>query len=60
MESGICDICGEPTKVDLLRNRKGQRICIPCAERRQISACKHSVKKKAGKMHKKQKNLNAI
>ena len=32
MESGICDICGEPTKVDLLRNRNGKRLCIPCAE----------------------------
>ncbi len=34
MESGICDICGEPTKVDLLRSRNGKRLCIPCAERR--------------------------
>ena len=32
MESGICDLCGEPTKVDLLRNRNGKRVCIPCAE----------------------------
>jgi formylmethanofuran dehydrogenase subunit E len=37
MGSGICDICGEPTKVDLLRNRNGKRLCIPCAEGREIS-----------------------
>ena len=36
MESGICDICGEPTQVDLLRNRNGERLCIPCAEGREI------------------------
>jgi formylmethanofuran dehydrogenase subunit E len=36
MESGICDLCGEPTKVDLLRNRNGKRLCIPCAERHKI------------------------
>ena len=33
MESGICDICGEPTKVDLLRKINSKKICIPCAER---------------------------
>ena len=60
MESGICDICGEPTKMDLLRKINSKKICIPCAERRQISAGKHSVKKKGGKMHKKQKKLNGI
>ena len=32
MESEICDICGEPTKGDFLRNRNGKRLCIPCAE----------------------------
>jgi formylmethanofuran dehydrogenase subunit E len=32
MESGICDLCGELTKVDLLRNRNGKKLCIPCAE----------------------------
>jgi formylmethanofuran dehydrogenase subunit E len=32
MESGICDLCGELTKVDLLRNRNAKRLCIPCAE----------------------------
>ncbi len=32
MESGICDFCGEPTKVNLLRNRNGNKLCIPCAE----------------------------
>jgi formylmethanofuran dehydrogenase subunit E len=60
MESKICDICGEPTKIDLLRKINSKKMCIPCAERRQISAGKHSVKKKAGKMHKKQKKLNGI
>jgi formylmethanofuran dehydrogenase subunit E len=45
MESGICDLCGEPTKADLLRKVNGKKICIPCAERRQISAGKHSIKK---------------
>jgi formylmethanofuran dehydrogenase subunit E len=36
MESGICDLCGEPTKRDLLRNRNGKWLCIPCAEGRKI------------------------
>jgi formylmethanofuran dehydrogenase subunit E len=45
MESGICDLCGEPTKADLLRKVNSKKICIPCAERRQISASKHSIKK---------------
>lgn len=60
MESGICDICGEPTKMDLLRKINSKKICIPCAERRQISAGKHSVKKKGGNVHKKRKKLNGI
>lgn len=30
IESGICDFCGEPTKMDLLGQRNGQQICIPC------------------------------
>jgi formylmethanofuran dehydrogenase subunit E len=37
MESGVCDICGEPTKVDLLRSRNSKKLCIPCAERHEIS-----------------------
>ena len=37
MGSGICDLCGEPTTVDLLRNKNGKRLCIPCAEGREIS-----------------------
>jgi formylmethanofuran dehydrogenase subunit E len=45
MESGICDICGEPTKVDLFRKISNKKVCIPCAERRQIFARKHSVKR---------------
>jgi formylmethanofuran dehydrogenase subunit E len=32
MESGTCDFCGEPTKIDLLRYKNGKRLCIPCAE----------------------------
>jgi formylmethanofuran dehydrogenase subunit E len=32
MESGICDFCGESTKMDLLRKINGKRICIPCAK----------------------------
>ena len=31
MESGICDICGESTKIDLLRKINGKRACILCA-----------------------------
>ncbi len=34
MESEICDICGEPTKMDLLRKINSKKICIPCAEGR--------------------------
>ena len=34
VESGICDLCGEPAKMDLLRQIKGQKMCIPCAYRR--------------------------
>jgi formylmethanofuran dehydrogenase subunit E len=29
--SGTCDLCGELTKIDLLREIDGQRACIPCA-----------------------------
>jgi formylmethanofuran dehydrogenase subunit E len=36
MESGICDICGEPTKRDLLHKIRSKKICIPCAERHKI------------------------
>lgn len=36
MESGICDLCGEPTKVDLLHKRNGKKLCIPCAEERKV------------------------
>jgi len=35
-ESEICDLCGEPTKVDLLRKVHSKKICISCAERRAI------------------------
>jgi formylmethanofuran dehydrogenase subunit E len=30
-ESGICDFCKEPTKVDLLRNIDNKKVCILCA-----------------------------
>ena len=36
MESGICDFCGEPAKIDLLRKINGKRICIPCAKQHEI------------------------
>jgi len=32
MDSGICDFCGEPTKIDLLRRMNGKKICIPCSQ----------------------------
>ncbi len=32
-ESAACDICGEATMVDLLRDREGKKLCVPCAER---------------------------
>jgi formylmethanofuran dehydrogenase subunit E len=30
-ESLTCDLCGELTKIDLLRELGGQKACIPCA-----------------------------
>ena len=30
IESGICDFCGEPTKIDLLRSLDGKKVCILC------------------------------
>jgi len=33
VESGICDVCGEPTMEERLRDIKGRMVCIPCAER---------------------------
>ena len=30
-ESVVCDMCGEPTMVDLLQDIEGQRVCIPCS-----------------------------
>ncbi len=29
-KSGTCDLCGEPTRIDLLREIDGRRVCIPC------------------------------
>jgi formylmethanofuran dehydrogenase subunit E len=34
IESGICDFCGEPTKMDLLRQMNGKKSCIPCSHKR--------------------------
>jgi formylmethanofuran dehydrogenase subunit E len=44
MESGICDLCGESTKVDLLRKINSRKVCIPCAERSQIFPGEKSVR----------------
>jgi formylmethanofuran dehydrogenase subunit E len=33
-KSGTCDLCGELTKMDLLREIDGQKVCIPCARDR--------------------------
>jgi formylmethanofuran dehydrogenase subunit E len=33
MGSGICDFCGEPTKMDLLHEMDGKKACIPCAQK---------------------------
>jgi formylmethanofuran dehydrogenase subunit E len=33
VKSAVCDQCGEPTMVDLLPERDGQKVCIPCAQR---------------------------
>lgn len=33
-KSGTCDLCGELTKMDLLRETDGQKVCIPCARDR--------------------------
>jgi len=32
IESGTCDFCGEPTKMDLLRKIDGKSACIPCVQ----------------------------
>jgi len=37
-ESGTCDFCGEPTKIDRLRESNGKKLCIPCAHRTKPSA----------------------
>ena len=42
VESGICDLCGEPTKIDLLRKTNGKRMCIPCAHQHGFSNCSFS------------------
>ena len=33
IESGICDLCGEPTKRDLLLQRNGKQRCILCDQK---------------------------
>jgi formylmethanofuran dehydrogenase subunit E len=37
-ESGTCDFCREPTKIDLLNKINGKKICIACAHRTEPSA----------------------
>lgn len=37
-DSGTCDLCGELTKVDLLREIDGKKLCIPCAGDRTLEA----------------------
>jgi formylmethanofuran dehydrogenase subunit E len=37
-KSGTCDLCGELTKVDLLREIDGQEVYIPCAHDRVFGA----------------------
>jgi len=34
IESGICDFCGELTKMDLLHQMDGKKSCIPCSRKR--------------------------
>jgi len=34
IESGICDFCGESTKMDLLHQMDGKKMCIPCSRKR--------------------------
>jgi formylmethanofuran dehydrogenase subunit E len=41
-ESGICDFCGETTKIDLLRQINGKKICIPCAHEHGSRTNSHS------------------
>ena len=36
VESGTCNFCGELTKMDLLRQFNGKRICIPCEQRQGV------------------------
>jgi formylmethanofuran dehydrogenase subunit E len=38
VESGTCDFCKEPTKIDRLRESNGRKLCIPCIHRTQPSA----------------------
>jgi formylmethanofuran dehydrogenase subunit E len=38
MKSGTCDFCGEPTKIDVLCEINGKRLCIACARRTRPSA----------------------
>jgi len=56
VESGICDICGEPTKVDLLRKINSKKICIPCAERMKSLWVNNQYNKKGVMCIKKGKN----
>lgn len=46
--SGMCDLCGEPTKIDLLREIDGQKVCIPCAHERVFGTGNKYMKPKQG------------
>ena len=37
VKSEICDVCGESTKGDLLRDVGGRKMCIPCAQQQGIN-----------------------
>lgn len=50
--SGICDFCGEPTKIDLLRKINGRRLCIPCAHQQGLGDSLLSTGKCAKKLNK--------
>ena len=40
-KSETCDLCGELTKMDLLREIDGQKVCIPCAGNRVLKPKGH-------------------
>jgi formylmethanofuran dehydrogenase subunit E len=52
IESGICDFCGEPTKIDLLSKINGKKVCILCAHQHGFGDGLLSTSKCATKLHK--------